>query len=283
MKKTIVGIAASLCLVPVWAQDKVEIKMEALSDSVYVLYGRGGNIAASAGPDGLYVIDDQYEQLSEAILAKLATLDRGTPEFLINTHYHGDHTGGNENFAKAGAHILAHHNVHKRLHDKHGTGSKALPVLTYQDNMTLHFNGEHARVVHYPHAHTDGDSVIFFDRDNIVHMGDTFFNLGGLPYVDVDGGGDVEGLLAAIANVLSQIDTATKVIPGHGPVTDKAGLQAYFDRLSAARDLVRAAMQDGATEEQVVAAKPLSVMGIPFMGWLPEERVTALFYRSLSK
>jgi glyoxylase-like metal-dependent hydrolase (beta-lactamase superfamily II) len=248
---------------------------------VYVLFGQGGNIAASVGEDGIYIIDDQFAKLSNDIKKTISDLKPGSAEFVINTHHHGDHTGGNENFAKAGAHVIAHDNVHKRLEEKHGANSNYLPRISFGHDLKLHFNNEHAHVVHYAHAHTDGDSVIFFNNDNIVHMGDIYFNFGSLPFVDVDSGGSVDGILAAVNDVIKQIDERTIVIPGHGPVSDRSGLVTYAKLVKKAKDLMLKAMQNNASLEQVLKADPLAALNLKYAGWLPKEKVTTLFYRSL--
>ena len=248
---------------------------------MYVLFGQGGNIAASVGEDGIYIIDDQFAKLSNDIKKTISDLKPGSAEFVINTHHHGDHTGGNENFAKAGAHVIAHDNVHKRLEEKHGANSDYLPRISFGHDLKLHFNNEHAHVVHYAHAHTDGDSVIFFNNDNIVHMGDIYFNFGSLPFVDVDSGGSVDGILAAVNDVIKQIDERTIVIPGHGPVSDRSGLETYAKLVKKAKDLMLKAMQNNASLEQEIKADPLAELGLEYAGWLPKEKVTTLFYRSL--
>jgi glyoxylase-like metal-dependent hydrolase (beta-lactamase superfamily II) len=259
----------------------VDFKLEKLSDNLHVLYGQGGNIAISTGDDGIYIVDDQFAKLSEDIKAQISKLKAGAPEFVINTHHHGDHTGGNENFANAGSHVIAHHNVYNRLKEKHGEGSKYLPVISFSKDMTLHFNNEHAKLWHYHNAHTDGDAVIFYEQANAVHLGDIFFNLKSLPFVDVDSGGSLDGVINAVSDVLTKVDDNTKVIPGHGPVTNKAGLQSYLALLKQARELMIKAMADNKTLEQVLALKPLASLGLTYSNWLPEERVTKLFYLSL--
>ncbi|MEO2268945.1 MBL fold metallo-hydrolase [Pseudoalteromonas sp. YIC-656] len=262
--------------------DEVEIKTQKLTDNIYVLFGRGGNIAAHVGQQGTYIIDDQFAKLAPQIKAKLKELNPDAAEFVINTHYHGDHTGGNEVFAQAGAHVIAHHNVHKRLQAEHGEDSDFLPRLSFSKDMTLHFNGEHARLQHFAHAHTDGDSVVFFDNANVVHMGDIYFNFGSLPFVDVDGGGSVDGILAAVQTVIDAIADDTQVIPGHGPMSNKAGLQSYHALISKAKAIMLEAIEEHKTLEAVVAADPLAQLNLEYMGWLPKERVTTLFYRSLT-
>ncbi|CAM2999565.1 cyclase [Pseudoalteromonas atlantica] len=281
MKKILPALITGLLLSSATHADENPVTAEKLSDSVYVLFGQGGNIAASVGEDGIYIIDDQFAKLSNDIKKTISDLKPGSAEFVINTHHHGDHTGGNENFAKAGAHVIAHDNVHKRLEEKHGANSDYLPRISFGHDLKLHFNNEHAHVVHYAHAHTDGDSVIFFNNDNIVHMGDIYFNFGNLPFVDVDSGGSVDGILAAVNDVIKQIDERTIVIPGHGPVSDRSGLETYAKLVKKAKDLMLKAMQNNASLEQVLKADPLAELGLEYAGWLPKEKVTTLFYRSL--
>ena len=281
MKKILPALITGLLLSSATHADENPVTAEKLSDSVYVLFGQGGNIAARVGEDGIYIIDDQFAKLSNDIKKTISDLKPGSAEFVINTHHHGDHTGGNENFAKAGAHVIAHDNVHKRLEEKHGANSDYLPRISFGHDLKLHFNNEHAHVVHYAHAHTDGDSVIFFNNDNIVHMGDIYFNFGSLPFVDVDSGGSVDGILAAVNDVIKQIDERTIVIPGHGPVSDRSGLETYAKLVKKAKDLMLKAMQNNASLEQVLKADPLAELGLEYAGWLPKEKVTTLFYRSL--
>jgi glyoxylase-like metal-dependent hydrolase (beta-lactamase superfamily II) len=281
MKKILPALITGLLLSSTAHADESPVTAEKLSDHVYVLFGQGGNIAASVGDDGIYIIDDQFAKLSDDIKKTISDLKPGSAEFVINTHHHGDHTGGNENFAKAGAHVIAHDNVHKRLEEKHGTNSDYLPRISFGHDLKLHFNNEHAHVVHYAHAHTDGDSVIFFNNDNIVHMGDIYFNFGSLPFVDVDSGGSVDGILAAVNDVIKQIDERTIVIPGHGPVSDRSGLVTYAKLVQKAKDLMLNAMQNNASLEQVLKADPLATLNLKYAGWLPKEKVTTLFYRSL--
>ncbi|WP_409424320.1 MBL fold metallo-hydrolase [Pseudoalteromonas sp. RW-H-Ap-1] len=281
MKKLLPALITTLLLSNYAAADDNPVTAKQLSEHVYVLYGQGGNIAASVGDDGIYIIDDQFAKLSDDIKKTISDLKPGSAEFVINTHHHGDHTGGNENFAKAGAHVIAHNNVHKRLKEKHGEGSDYLPRISFGHDLKLHFNNEQAHVVHYQHAHTDGDAVIFFNNDNIVHMGDIYFNFGSLPFVDVDSGGSVDGVLAAVDDVINQIDDKTQVIPGHGPLSDRSGLITYRKLVQKAKDLMLNAMQNNASLEQVIKADPFAELGLEYANWLPKERVTTLFYRSL--
>ncbi|WP_372762734.1 MBL fold metallo-hydrolase, partial [Pseudoalteromonas sp.] len=253
--KQLISIAIGWLLLTTlsYAKDSI-INTQQLSEHVYLLYGQGGNIAVSVGDDGIYIIDDQFAKLSNEIKQSISELRPGSAEFVINTHHHGDHTGGNENFANAGAHVIAHHNVHKRLVAKHGAASGFVPRISFSQDLTLHFNNQQAHVVHYANAHTDGDAVIFFNQDNIVHMGDIYFNLGSLPFVDVDSGGSVAGVLAALDDVLRKIDANTQVIPGHGPLTDRAGLLAYAKLVQKAKAVMLKAMQNEASLAQLLAA-----------------------------
>jgi len=247
-----------------------------------VIYGQGGNIAVSHGKDGLYIIDDQFARLSNDIKKALGDIKTNKAEFVVSTHHHGDHTGGNENFANDGSHIIAHHNVHKRLEKKHGKNSKFLPVISFGDDMTLHFNNERANMKHYPHAHTDGDSVVFFTKANAIHMGDIYFNLGGLPYIDVDNGGSVDGIINAVTDVLTHVDANTVIIPGHGKVTDTKALSEYLVLMNKAKELMLSAMKGNKSQGDVVAMKPLDVLKLNYSDWLSQERTTELFYRGLS-
>lgn len=242
---------------------KVEVKAVKVAGSVYMLTGSGGNIGASVGEDGIVVIDDQYAPLAPKIEAALKSISDKPVRFVINTHYHGDHTGGNEHFGKS-APIVAHENVRKRLASgttRRGTTTPpapkgALPVLTFDETVTIHLNGEDVRAVHMPSGHTDGDSVIWFTQSNVVHMGDDFFN-GLYPFVDIDNGGSVRGLIANLDKVLSILPAGAKVIPGHGALSDKAGLKAFRDVLQKTLDVVDRGLAAGKTADQLKAEKVL--------------------------
>ena len=260
---------------------KSPLTVKPVGEQLHVIYGQGGNIAVSHGKDGLYIIDDQFARLSKDIKKALGDIKTNKAEFVVSTHHHGDHTGGNENFAKEGSHIIAHHNVHQRLEKEHGKNSKFLPVISFGDDMTLHFNNEQANMKHYPHAHTDGDAVIFFTKANVIHTGDIYFNLGGLPFVDVDSGGSVNGIINAVTDILIHADDNTKIIPGHGKVTDKKGLAQYLALMKKAKGIMVKAMADNKSQADVVAMKPLDILNLTYSNWLPQERTTNLFYRSL--
>ncbi len=276
--------------VPPRQQDfsKVEVQAIHVAGAVHMLTGAGGNIGVSVGPDGILIVDDQFAPLAEKIRAALKTLGEGKLRFVLNTHWHGDHTGGNEAFGRE-APILAHTNVRKRL-ESGAEGSRprppapkeALPVVTFDESLSIHFNGEEIRVLHYPRGHTDGDSVIFFTKSNVVHLGDDFF-AGRFPFVDLDSGGDVEGLTRNIAELIGKIPPDAKLIPGHGPVSTLEDLKTYHSMLVETTGLVRERIAAGKTLDQAKAE------GLPekwaSWGWnfISADRWIEIVYRSLSK
>lgn len=262
-------------------QQAPEIKVEELRDGLYVIYGRGGNIGMSAGEEGVFLIDDQFAPLTDAILKAIRKVNDGEVQFLINTHHHGDHTGGNENFGKLGTVIIAHDNVRGRL-VAGGKSEDGFPVITFNDQASIHINGKEARAIHFDNAHTDGDSVIYFEEQNLIHMGDIFFR-GRFPFIDVDTGGGVNGMIDAVASMVAISDENTIIIPGHGEVGGKADLVDYLMMLTTIRDRVQALVDDGASLEQTLAAKP--TQGHDDLTWnfiSPERMVTAV-YRSLTE
>ncbi len=258
------ALLACASIAAVQAQ-QIEINTIPVVEGIYMLEGRGGNIGVSVGEDGVFMIDDQYAPMSDAIRAAIAKLSDQPIRFLINTHWHGDHTGGNEVFGKLGAVIVAHDNVRERLL----RGGKieafdmvtepapkaALPVVTFADAVTFHMNGDTLKVEHISAAHTDGDAVIYFTDANVVHMGDLYFN-GFYPFIDASSGGAVAGVIAGAAEVLGRIDDKTRIIPGHGPLSNKAELQRYHAMLSEVYQRVKTLKDKGQSRQQVVAAKP---------------------------
>ena len=254
---------------------------------IYMLEGAGGNVGVSAGPDGVLLVDDQFLQQVPGILEEVRALGKGDPELVINTHWHGDHTGGNPALGRE-AHIIAHENVRKRLSTRQDVRGRVieplpphgLPVVTFAESVSLHFNGEEIRVVHMPTGHTDGDSVVFFTGSNVVHMGDHFF-AGRFPFVDVGSGGDPQQYTRNVAAVLEQIDEKTRVIPGHGALSDRAGLEAFHRMLVETTEVVRTAKQAGRTLAQVKKA------GLPAAykswggGFITTEAWIETLYRSL--
>lgn len=239
---------------------KVEIKSTQVSGNVYMLEGAGGNIGVSVGSDGILIVDDQFAPLAEKIRAALKKLGEGKLKYILNTHYHGDHTGGNKEFGPE-APIIAHDNVRKRLSGemKPATGNaqpaappEALPVITFDQSLSVFFNGEEIRVIHFPHGHTDGDSVIFFTRSNVVHMGDHFFN-GMFPFVDLASGGDVEGYARNVEAVIAKVPAGAKIIPGHGPLAGVEDLKKFHQMLVETIAVVREKMKAGKTVDQIKA------------------------------
>ena len=233
---------------------KVEIKPTKLGDSITMLAGAGGNMAILTGPDGVILIDDQFAELSDKIKAAVAAVSDRPIRYLINTHWHGDHTGGNENFSKGGAIIVAHDNVRRQMSVEHfmkafnsqvpPSPMAALPVITFNDSLIVHLNGEELRIFHVKNAHTDGDAIIHFANANVVHMGDTFFN-GRFPFIDLDSGGSVRGLTQDIAVLLAELPRDVRLIPGHGPQGTMQDLQVYYDMLVEAQQLVAKALATG--------------------------------------
>ncbi|HET8772379.1 MAG TPA: MBL fold metallo-hydrolase [Thermoanaerobaculia bacterium] len=243
---------------------KVEVKPEKVAGSVWMLVGAGGNIGVSVGDDGIVMIDDQYAPLAPKIEAALKSMTDKPVRFILNTHYHGDHTGGNEAFGKS-APIVAHENVRKRLASgttRRGTTTPpapagALPVLTFNDSVTIHLNGEDVRAVHMPHGHTDGDAVIWFTKSNVVHMGDDLFN-NRFPFVDRENGGSVRGLIANIDKVIATIPDDAKVIPGHGALTDKNGLRTFVAMLRGTSAAIEQGIAAGKSLDQLKTDKALA-------------------------
>jgi cyclase len=240
---------------------KVQIKATKVAGNVHMLEGSGGNIGVSVGPDGLLIVDDQYAPLADKIKAALKELSQGKLKFVINTHWHGDHTGGNAIFGVDST-IVAHANVRKRLGSENvnragqkvpPAAKEALPLITFDESLSVHFNGEEIKAVHYPNGHTDGDGVIFFTQSNVVHMGDDFF-AGKFPFVDLNSGGSVEGLVRNIGNVLAKLPAGVKIIPGHGPISTIDDLKAYHQTLIETVDIVRKQMQSGKSLDEIKAA-----------------------------
>ncbi len=239
---------------------KVEIKTVPVAGGIYMLEGRGGNIGVSVGTDGVLIVDDQFAPLSEKIREALGKLGGDKPRFVLNTHWHSDHVGGNAAFGRDGT-IIAHDNVRKRLAARQELRGRsveplpkeALPVVTFDDTLTVHFNGEEIRAVHFPHGHTDGDSVVFFTKSNVVHMGDDLF-AGMFPFVDLDHGGDVEGLAKNVAEVIAKLPADVKVIPGHGPLSTLEDLKTFHSMLTDSLALVKKAVAEGKTLDQIKAA-----------------------------
>lgn len=265
---TTVVLAATVSLAvaqPKQDFSKVQIKTQKVAEGLFMLEGAGGNLALSVGKDGAVLVDDQFAPLSAKIQAAARKVGAPKLKFVINTHWHGDHTGGNENFGKSGSVIIAHANVRKRLSTDQfiemlnrkvpASPPGALPVVTFTSEVTLHLNGDTVHLLHLGPAHTDGDSLVHFEKANVIHMGDTMMTVS-YPFVDIGSGGRYSGFIAAAERALALSDDKTVIIPGHGPMTNKAGLTAWRDMLLAIRASVAKLVAEGKTLEQVIAAKP---------------------------
>lgn len=255
--------------VPVMAQsgwESVEIKTEEIAPGVAVLFGRGGNIGVSHGEDATIIIDDQFAPLTKKIEDAVNALSANQIKYVVNTHWHFDHTGGNENLGKAGATIFAHDNVRVRM----VTGGtvvgnvtppapkEALPVVTYDQGMRFHVNGDTINVMYVGGGHTDGDSVVMWEKANVIHMGDLYISIKSFPFVDRDSGGDVYNLMRTLDITLAMIDDETKIIPGHGAMSDKAELMAYRAMIGEAVKRVEALHGEKMSLDEAIAAKPLA-------------------------
>ncbi|AWW74760.1 Zn-dependent hydrolase [Erythrobacter sp. KY5] len=273
MTRTAITIAIStaslLAAAPLAAQDQgnqPEIRTEVLAPGIAVLFtGRAGNMGVSYGEDATILIDDQFAPMAPAIEAAIAALGATPVEYLVNTHWHGDHTGGNEHFGESGATIFAHDNVRIRLSEPQQRGERtigpspkeALPVVTYPQGMRFHLNGDTINLMYFGGGHTDGDSVVFWEEDNIVHMGDLYFKIPGFPFIDVASGGNVYNAMRTLDLIIMMIDDETKVIPGHGPMSNKAELEAYRAMVGEAVSRVEASREEGNSLDQTIDARLL--------------------------
>jgi glyoxylase-like metal-dependent hydrolase (beta-lactamase superfamily II) len=294
MRPLVFAIAA-LVAAPAYAQQdlsKVEVKVEKIAPGVAVLFGAGGNIGLSYGQDGNIIVDDQYAPLSEKIAAAIATVDPDPVRFVVNTHWHGDHTGGNEAMGKRGAVILAQRNVRERMSTEQfiaalnnkvpPSPAGALPVVTFEDGVTLHLNGDTLHVVHVANAHTDGDSLVHWQKANVLHMGDTFFHQFSLPFIDLSSGGSIDGLIAAVDKGIAWSNETTRIIPGHGPVASRAELVAYRAMLADVRAKVAAGIGAKRSLAQIQADKPAARYGMAD-GFIKPDQFVAFVHESLSR
>jgi cyclase len=274
------------------AQDKkVEFTTIQLSDTVYMLKGRGGNVGISTGEDGLYIIDDQVRPVTTQFLQAIRKISNKPIRFVINTHYHADHTGGNETIGGAGTLIIAHDNIRKRMTTEQVSifmnkttppyAKAALPVVTFNDRMSLHLNGETATAYYVANGHTDGDSIIHFPVSNVIHMGDMYFN-GLYPYVDLDAGGSMQGLVVAADLALSMANESTRIIPGHGPLAMTEELKNYRDFLIKAGANVQALIDQKLDLQQIIAAKPTEEWDEALgKTWITPAQFVTFIYNSL--
>jgi glyoxylase-like metal-dependent hydrolase (beta-lactamase superfamily II) len=263
-----------------------------VAPGLWMLVGNGGNVAVSAGEDGIFIVDDQFAPSIPRILEAIAALQKGPVRFVINTHWHGDHTGGNEALGSAGAVIFAHDNVRKRMsvpqfiraidREVPASPKAALPVVTFAESVTLHLNGDEVRVIHVDPAHTDGDAIVHFVRANAIHAGDLYF-ANSYPFVDLSSGGTVRGLLAALDRILALAGPETKIIPGHGPLSDAAGLREYRAMIQTVVDRVSVAIAKGSSAEQVLASNPTAEFDAKWGGstFMPASRFLQILYTDL--
>jgi glyoxylase-like metal-dependent hydrolase (beta-lactamase superfamily II) len=294
MHRSFFALSLALLAAPAAAQQqdfsKVEVKVERIAPGVAVLFGAGGNIGLSYGEDGNIIVDDQFAPLTDKIAAAVATLDPDPVRFVINTHWHFDHTGGNENFGKRGAVIVAHDNVRARMSTEQFLAAMnmkvppspkdALPVVTFADGVTLHLNGDTLHVIHVANAHTDGDSLVHWQKANVLHMGDTFFHRASFPFIDLSSGGSIDGVIAAANRGLQIAGPATRIIPGHGPVATRAELAAYRDMLVDIRSKVAAGLRAKRTLAQIKASGPAARYGMP-SGFIKPDQFVEAVYNSL--
>jgi len=272
--------------------EKVQIKTEKVAEGIWVLAGAGGNIGVSVGADGVFLIDDEWAPMTPKVKAAVAALSDRPLRFILNTHWHPDHTGGNKDLGEAGALIVAHDNVRLRMSSDQfiealgmkfpPAPARALPVVTFNDAVTLHLNGDDVEAFHVPPAHTDGDAIVHFRRAGVVHMGDLFFN-GMYPFVDLSSGGSFEGFIAAADRALA-LGEGTRIIPGHGPVGTRADLRAYRDMLVTVRDRVKPLVQAGKTPAEVVAARPTADLDAKWgNGFMKPEKFVEIVAQSLGR
>jgi len=293
VKKFLLLIVSLLFAVTASAQtdfSKVQMKATKVAGNVWMLEGAGGNIGVSVGDDGLLIVDDQFAPLADKIRAALKGIADKKLHFILNTHWHGDHTGGNVAFGPE-ATIIAHDNVRKRLATEQKSTvfnsttppspKEALPVITFDQTLTVHFNGEEIRAIHYPKGHTDGDSVIFFSTSNVVHLGDDFF-AGRFPFVDLESGGSVEGLIKNIGEIIAKIPAGAKLIPGHGPISTVDDLKNYHRMLQQTTEIVRGKISAGKTLDQI-KSEGLPAEWAPWgAGFIKTDRWVETIYKSLT-
>lgn len=280
------GLAAPATAQVDW--DAATIETVHVADGIDMLVGPGGNIGVSSGPDGVFLIDDEYSQVNVKVLGAVAKISPDPIRFVINTHWHGDHTGGNESLGGSGSIIVAHEGVRKRMAagqlieafgmDVPPAPAVALPVITFTDAVTFHLNGEEIHVFHVAPAHTDGDSVVHFEKADVIHTGDIFFN-GIYPFIDTSSGGNIDGMIADSDRILELADETTKIIPGHGPLSNAKELKAYRDMLQTVRDRVAALKAAGKSADEAAAAKPTADLDEVWgKGFLPADLFVKLVY-----
>ena len=296
MRRIAFAVLAAVAAPAAWAQQDfsaVEIQTSEVAPGIYMMVGAGGNLGVSVGEDGAFLIDDQFAPLSDKIMAAIGELTDAPVEFLVNTHWHGDHTGGNEAFGNAGAVIVAHDNVRVRMSTEQfreifdqrypASPDVALPIVTFNDELTLHWNGHTIRAFHSGPAHTDGDAVIHFEEADVFHMGDNFFH-GFFPFVDVSSNGDINGIISTGYRVLAMSNAGTRIIPGHGPLATPDDLRDWLQVLRSTRESIQELIDQGMSEDEVVAANPTAEYNESHGGgFMNPENYTRLVYQSLTR
>ena len=271
-------------------KNDIKIKTTKLSDQVYMLKGSGGNIALFVGDDAIFMIDDQFAPLTPKILNAIKTITDKEVNYLLNTHWHGDHTGGNENMKKEGAVILAHENVRKRMSVnqivrgklKKASAKEALPVITFTEDLMMHINNDDIYISHIHNAHTDGDALVYFTKNNVLHTGDAYFQ-GKFPYIDIDSKGSIDGYIEGITKMILLINDETKVLPGHGNVSNRKELVVYKKMLIDLRGKIQKEIEKGRTLEEVKTNKEITKDYVSFNGWITEQKIRVAIYKSLKK
>jgi len=269
-------------------QNEVKIETTKLSDQIYMLKGRGGNIGLFIGKEAVFMIDNQFAPLTPKILKAIKKITPESVSYLVNTHWHGDHTGGNLNMQKEGALILAHKNVRKRMSvaqiirgkSRAASPKEALPVITFTEDMMMHLNNDDILISHIHHAHTDGDALVYFTKNNVLHTGDAYFQ-GKFPYIDLDSGGSIKGYVEGIGKMIALIDDNTKVLPGHGNVSSRTELIDYHKMLVALQARIQQEIEAGKTLEQVKSNKEITKDYTHYSGWITEEKIRETIYKSL--
>jgi cyclase len=276
------------------AQDfeKVQIETIKVADGIYMLIGAGGNIGVSAGEDGILLIDTQFAELGEKINSAISEIGGGPIRVVLNTNWHYDHTYGNKPLGKSGALIIAHENTRMRMMSEQYFSDfemtipvfpeEALPVVTFKNSLTLHLNGDEIQVVHIENAHSDADIVIYFRKANVIHTGDLFFS-GNYPYIDISHGGSTDGMIAAADRIIGMVDENTKIIPGHGALSNRAGLTKFREMLITLRDRIRSQIEEGNTLEEVIASKPTADFDKEWAQGIPTEMIVGIIYNDLVK
>ncbi|WP_417799532.1 MBL fold metallo-hydrolase [Tenacibaculum sp.] len=269
-------------------QKEVTITSEKLTENIYVLKGQGGNIGIFVGENGVFMIDDQFAPLSKKILATIKTITTKPITYLINTHWHGDHTGGNANFQKEGAVIVSHENVRKRMSieqvirgkKRPASPKEALPVITFSKDIQFYIDEEPIMITHIHNAHTDGDALVYFGNSNVLHVGDAYFQ-GKFPYIDLNSGGTIDGYIDGIEKIIMIADDATKIIPGHGNVSSEKELKVYLSMLKDLKNTIISEIEKGASLEEVKNNSLLTEKYKNYNGWITEEKIKEAIYKSL--